>query len=102
MRKLRLFQKDAYISIDFLAKKTHIYELATESTEGIPLGEIGAGEHKRMVFMRQPDIPEQNALETELAAFIRSIRGEYATAVTGWAGRDALEVAIRILDQMEK
>jgi predicted dehydrogenase len=102
MRKLRLFQRDAYISIDFLAKKTHIYELATASTGGIPLGEIGAGEHKRMVFMSQPDIPEQNALETELAVFIRSIRGESAPAVTGRAGRDALEVAIRILNQMEK
>jgi predicted dehydrogenase len=100
MRKLRLFQKNAYIAVDFLAKETQIYELAASSPDGVPLGEIGAGERKRTVFLRQPDIPEQNALETELKAFIRTILGESCPAVTGREGRNALEVAIRILDQM--
>jgi predicted dehydrogenase len=102
MRKMRLFQKDAYVAVDFLEKNAEIYQLEKNGTDAdMVLGEIGVGENKRHVVYRRPEIPDVNGLKVELETFVQSIRGEKAAGVTGTDGRNALAVAIDILGKME-
>jgi predicted dehydrogenase len=102
MRKMRLFQKDAYVSVDFLEKTSEIYRLE-EGTEGagMVLGEIGIGTNRRRVVYRRPDVPDTNGLRAELETFLRAVRGEAVSAVTGQEGRQALAVAMDVLGHME-
>ena len=102
MRKMRLFQKDTYISIDFLEKKTDILKLVKEKASGETiLGEMGVGERKRHVVLQQPSIPKGESLETELEAFVKTVRGETVRFVSGEEARAALAVATEILQAME-
>ncbi|RKY82258.1 gfo/Idh/MocA family oxidoreductase [candidate division KSB1 bacterium] len=103
MRKMRMFQKDTYVTVDFLQKISEIYRL--ESSDGksdMILGEIGVGEKKKKVAYYRPQIPEGDGLYMELTAFINSITGSKAEGVPGEAARSALDIAISILKQMEK
>jgi predicted dehydrogenase len=102
MRKMRLFQKDTYISIDFLDKNTELLRLVKEeSSEGTVLGEIGVGDRLRKVVLHQPEIPKGQSLETELEAFVKTLRGETVPFVSGQDARAALAVAMQILQDME-
>jgi predicted dehydrogenase len=102
MRKMRLFQKDAYIAVDFLEKNAEIYNLEKDGTNAdMVLGEIGVGENKMQVVYRRPEIPDVNGLKIELETFMQSVRGEKAAGVTGADGRDALAVAVTILNELE-
>jgi len=102
MRKMRMFQKDTYVSVDFLQKVSEIYRLEKKDVDSdMILGEIGVGERKRKVVYLRPEIPQGEGLEKELEAFIRTVRGERSEAVSGEEGRAALSVAIQILKQME-
>jgi predicted dehydrogenase len=102
MRKMRLFQKDAYIAVDFLEKNAEIYQLEKTGTDAdMVLGEIGVGENKKHVLYRRPEIPDVNALKVELETFVSCVRGEKAEGVTGTDGRNALAVAIDILKKMK-
>ena len=102
MRKMRLFQKDTYITVDFLEKKSEIYRLDTKEESGTILGEIGVGEKKRKVIYNHPEIPQEEGLQKELKAFIQTIQGEHPAAVSGEDGRKALSVALRIMEEMER
>lgn len=102
MRKMRLFQKDTYIAIDFLERSTEIYRLAEgTSGSGISLGEIGAGDKKKQVVLDRPKVPEEGGLQTELEVFIQSVRGHLPQKVSGEEGLSALVVSLEILQQME-
>ena len=101
MRKMRLFQKETYVTIDFLDRRTEIYQLAEiDSDAGQVLGEIGVGDRKRSIICRRPEIPEEMGLYKELEAFIDTIRGGHPPAVSAEEGRDALAVAMRILENL--
>ena len=101
MRKMRLFQKNAYITIDFQEKQTEIYELGDPTSESdLLLGEMGIGEKKQKVFLKRPEIPDHNALLVELETFIKTIQGQSDSGVSGESARKALSVAIEILNQM--
>ncbi len=103
MRKMRLFQKDAYISVDFDAKFSEIYQLDSGSGEAdMILGEIGTGDRKKRIVYRKSEVQDANALKTELEAFLTAVRGEPSTGVTGREGRDALAVAQTILEKIEE
>jgi predicted dehydrogenase len=102
MRKTRLFQRDAYISVDFLDKVAEVYSLESgEAGTGMVLAEIGVGGRKKRVSYRRLDVPEKGGLRLELEAFLQAIRGEPSPAVTGEEGRGALAVAMTVLDRME-
>jgi len=102
MRKVRLFQKDAYIGIDFLEKKTEIIHM---KEEGVPEGkmdfpiELGNGQRKT-IAVEMPDIPEVNAIRAELFDFANAIINNYPTRVSIIDGYQALEVAHQILEKM--
>jgi predicted dehydrogenase len=105
MRKMRLFQHDAYISIDFAQGLAEVFRLVEEKTPGIKptmmLGKIDQGLHKRMIVYEQPEIKEVNALKYELERFIESIEKNIEPPVTGRDGLHALEVAQEILQKIE-
>lgn len=103
MRKMRMFQKDAYITIDFLQGLSEIYRLVKPDKEtiGISYGEIGVGEKRKKVIYEQPEIPEVNAMKYEQELFIKSILTNTPPVVSGEDGKKALEVADFIIKTIE-
>jgi predicted dehydrogenase len=105
MRKMRLFQRDAYISIDFAQGLAEVFRLADEHTPNVKstmmLGKIDQGQHKRIIVYEQPEVQEVNALKYELERFVEAIQKNTETAVTGRDGVHALEVAQEILHKIE-
>jgi predicted dehydrogenase len=102
MRKMRLFQRDAYISVDFLERMAEIYALESETFTGdMTLGEIGVGDRKRRIAYKRPEVPEKQGLQIELEAFIQAVRGGETAAADGEAGKRALAIAMEVLKCME-
>lgn len=104
MRKTRLFQKDAYITIDFLAKKAEVFKLdeIDEKPEN-PFAlvmDLGEGKKKKLITFDAPEIPEVNSIRHELAAFASAIRDNTATAVSIEEGLMAMKIAHRILQKI--
>ena len=106
MRKMRIFQKDAYISIDFQQGFSEVFRLADENEKSndlaVNLGQIEKGKVKRNIVYEQPEIKEVNALKYELELFIDSVINDKPPVVSALDGLHALEVAEMILDQIEK
>lgn len=105
MRKMRIFQKNCYIGIDFLQQKSQILSLATGQTqdcssESLVLGQIGNGDHARQVFLHTPPSPEVNSLQKELQEFAKAVLQDTCPLVTGEDGLQALELAHTILDKI--
>src|SRR5258708_1404106 len=69
MRKMRLFQKDAYIGIDFLNKKTEIIKLKTAQDLDVFSFDIDTPNGKKTIALSNPSIPEVNAIRLELQKF---------------------------------
>ena len=102
MRKMRLFQKDTYITVDFLERNSEIYQLIEgEGEYDNILGEIGVGERRRRIVYQRPEVPEEGGLLTELETFIRTVKGGNPPAVSGEEGKAALVVAFQVLQEME-
>ena len=105
MRKMRLFQSNAYISIDFSEGLAEVFRLVEEGESTAPatmmLGQIGEGKKKRTIIYERPEVKEINALKYELEAFIHSIMNNQPPVVTGDDGRRALEVAQQIMNKIQ-
>jgi predicted dehydrogenase len=106
MRKMRLFQPNTYISIDFSEGMAEVFRLVGENepeAEGtMMLGEIGSGSRKRKIIYEQPEVKEVNALKYELGMFLESVRNNTPPLVTGEDGRRALEVANIIMQKISQ
>jgi predicted dehydrogenase len=104
MRKMRLFQQDAYISIDLAQGLAEVFRLVDEGdSDAKPtmlLGKIDQGSRKRDIVYEQPEVKEVNALKYELELFLNAIREGKEPAVTGRDGLQALEVAQQILERI--
>jgi predicted dehydrogenase len=105
MRKMRLFQHDAYISIDFATGVSEVFRLADENTPRAKstkmLGKIEEGQHKRIITYEKPKVREVNALKYELERFVESVQKNIEPPVTGRDGLHALEVAQEIMQKIE-
>lgn len=107
MRKMRLFQRDAYISLDFLDKQAQIVKLFDQHASDIPpvdqLMEFDtpSGE-KKWLYLHMPDAAPVNAIQLELETFAESIRNKTAPPVTLQDGLSALQVAHQILREIDK
>lgn len=101
MRKIRLFQKDAYIGIDFLAKKTEVIKLKNTTDENVFSFDIDtpSGE-KKTIAIANPEIKESNAIKEELKSFVYAIENNTETTVSEIDGYLALEVAHNILEKI--
>lgn len=89
-RKIRLFQKDAYVSVDFTTRDITI----------IRRDESCAGDLIPGMDIRQHSFSEADALEDELASYIQAVNTRQTPVVSGNAGRQALGVALSITDQI--
>lgn len=97
MRKMRLFQKDAYIGIDFLEKKTEIISQNATTDKNVFTFDIDTGKGKKTVAIANPVVANTNAMKEELTAFKNAILNQTETAVTVFDGFRAMEVAHQIL-----
>ncbi len=104
MRKSRFFQKDAYISVDFLEKKCEVvkmkkapdvpgdFDMILQNAEGV----------KKQIYFANPDVEQNNAIFAELESFADAITTDQQTVVTLEQGTEALRVAYQVIDCFEK
>ena len=102
MRKMRLFQKDAYIGIDFLEKKTEIISQNATTDKNVFTFDIDTGKGKKTVAIANPVVADTNAMKEELIAFKNAVLHNTETAVTVVDGFRAMEVAHQILSKINK
>ncbi len=102
MRKMRLFQKDAYIGIDFLEKKTEIIKLNTPTDKNVFTFDIETNSGKKTIAIANPEVKDVNAIKMELEEFSQAIINNTDTPVTVVDGFRALEVAHQILEKIKK
>ena len=100
MRKIRLFQKDSYIGIDFLNKKTEVIRLKGPEDSNAFAFDIETATGKKTIAMASPLIPEVNAIKEELIAFKNAILNNTKPVVSEIDGLMAMDVAHQILDKI--
>lgn len=105
MRKMRMFQSNAYIAIDFQLGSADVFRLGKEGEGSIwstmLLGQIGEGKNKRSIIYEQPEMKKINALKYELESFITSVTENRRPVVNGEDGRMALDVAQQIMNKIQ-
>ena len=104
MRKTRFFQKDAYISVDFLEKKCEVvkmkdapevpgdFDMILQNAEGV----------KKQIYFSNPEVEQNNAILEELETFADAITTNSTPIVTLEQATDALKVAYQIIDCFNK
>jgi predicted dehydrogenase len=97
MRKIRLFQKDAYIGIDFLEKKTEVIKLKQDSDKNVFSFDIETPKGTKTIAIANPTVPEVNAIKMELQEFVAAIQNNTQPIVNEIDGFRAMEVAHQIL-----
>jgi len=101
VRKIKIFQKDLYATLDLLIGSTEIYEVVNDETSKykmtIPFDYKG---NTKLIGYHKPDLSKGDPLRMELENFILSIQGKQQPIVSGKDGRDALEVAIKIQEMI--
>ena len=103
MRKTRIFQRDAYITVDFLEKKTEIFRISDTVDESNPLSatiNLADGSERQITF-QMPEIIPINAIKTELESFSDAIMHNTQPAVTIDDGINVLKLAYQILAAVE-
>ena len=100
MRKTRFFQKDAYISVDFLEKKVEIVKMKDAPKELADFAMIlqNAEGKKKQIYFENPKIETSNAILEELESFADAIENQTTPIVSLENGTMALEVANMIID----
>ncbi len=104
MRKSRFFQKDAYISIDFLEKKVDVIRLNTIEGQPDPLAviiETDNGKGAKQIYFESPTILPTNAIKMELETFAKAILTNSTPPVSADDGYKALDVACKIIEKMK-
>jgi len=104
MRKSRFFQRDAYISVDFLEKKVEVVKMkdAPEKPGDFDMILQNAEGVKKQIYFENPEIEPNNAILDELETFADAIVDDSEPAVTLEAGTEALRVALQIITSFKK
>ena len=109
MRKMRIFQKDAYISMDFNDGVADIFYLENQGhslfengTLALSLGQIDAGSVKKDIKYNRLHRDNVNPLKEELVSFIDAVKNGLKPAVTIDEGLSALKLAYNILKQIDR
>ncbi len=100
MRKIRMFQKDSYIGIDFLEKKAEIIKIKQPGDTNVFAFDIETPNGKKTLAIANPQIAPSNAIKLELEAFVSSIKENKPTVVSEIDGFLAMEVAHQILEKI--
>ncbi len=90
-RKIRLFQKDAYVSLDFANHEITIIRQSGEGSNGLIPG----------MEIKQRSFSNGDALKDELKSFVKAVKRRESPEVTGRMGRDALKLALNIMEQID-
>ena len=103
LRKLRIFQQTGYLSLDLGAGTVECYRLRRDVDFGALVRDAqGAQALESFVERVAVDAPEGEPLRLELEAFVQAVAGEGPIAVTGQDGREALAVALTIVQDIER
>ena len=105
MRKARFFQRDAYISVDFLNKEVEVFEMEDVKGEPDPFDlilDLGENKPKKKILIDKPDITQTNAIQEELICFHNCIIEHKQSPVPIDDGVAAMELAHKILEEMSK
>jgi predicted dehydrogenase len=104
MRKSRFFQRDAYISVDFLEKKSEIVRMkdVPENPDEFAMILQNAEGVKKQIYFDNPEVVENNAILDELESFANAIENNTQPVVTLTQGTNALRVAQQIIDCFDK
>ena len=99
-RKMRIFQRSGYLSLDLAAGNGEFYRLKGN----LDLASLAEAPRQLEDFMERIalEAPEGEPLKLEFESFVAAVRGEQPVAVSGQAGRDALAVASRIVAEIER
>jgi len=100
MRKSRFFQKDAYISVDFLTKKSEVVKMqdVPENPDEFAMILQNAEGVKKQIYFENPEVIENNAILEELETFAEAIKTNSRPIVSFADGTKALQVAQQIID----
>ena len=100
MRKLRVFQRNGYLSLDLAAGTGEMYRLRRD----VDLAALAQSAQPLEAFVERVilDAPEGEPLRLELESFVGALKGEGPVAVSGHDGREALAVALRIVGEIER
>ena len=104
MRKSRFFQKDAYISVDFLEKKSEVVKMkdVPENPDEFAMILQNAEGVKKQIYFENPEIAPNNAILDELESFADAINNNTTPIVSLEQGAEALRVAQQIIDSFKE
>ena len=106
MRKMRIFQPDHYLSLDFLEKNAQIVRLFEQDASNLPpmdqLMEFETNRGKKWLQLQMPETAPVNAIQRELETFHDAIENDTDPVVTLNDGFRALQLAHRILREISK
>ena len=103
VRKMKIFQQDLYITVDLLMSLTEVYTVVNNNKNNkktIMSAPLESNGLSRQIIYEKPPIIKKDALKMELTNFVNSIKGLEKPIVDGKAGRNALELAIKIQDKI--
>jgi predicted dehydrogenase len=102
MRKLRLFQRDQYMAIDFLNHEVQVVKLLHQEPADQLSMKLDLPDGARWIAADNPEVTKHNAIEEELREFNRAIREQSADGVTFAQAAKAVDVAYKIMNQITK
>ncbi|MGB8656684.1 MAG: Gfo/Idh/MocA family oxidoreductase [Candidatus Zixiibacteriota bacterium] len=109
LRKMRLFQRDSYLSLDFLQKSVEVYRLVEvdrasrdKKENRTVVGNIPVEEVGKTIVYERPEIVDQDMLTSEIGSFLNAVRTKSSPLVTGEDGMRALEVALKVKQKAEE
>jgi predicted dehydrogenase len=104
-RKIRLFQPDAYISVDFAHHEITMVRMTSEGcSSGVPDPAVAPAAHEALIpgmDISKQRFSQGDALQDELRSFVDVVRRRGEPLVTGRMGRDALQIALSIMEQIQ-
>jgi predicted dehydrogenase len=100
VRKIRIFQQSGYLSLDLAAGTGEFFRLRGD----VDLVALARGPLELAAFVERVPLeaPEGEPLRLEFESFVAAVRGEQPVAVSGADGREALDVALRIVGEIER
>ena len=103
MRKARFFQKDAYISVDFLEKKCEVVKMkdAPKNPDDFAMVLTNAEGVKKQIYFDNPQVAPNNAILDELDSFADAITNDITPEVSLTQGAEALRVAMMIIENFK-
>ena len=104
MRKTRIFQRDAYIAVDFLKKESEVVRMKNVNPDDndpfAVIIDLGKDKGSKQIFFEKPEVKPVNAIQTELETFYNSIVNNTTPLVSIYDGYNALDVAHKIIEKI--